>query len=219
MNQFKVGDTVWTVKKGKGVIREINTVPETARPFVVRFGFAKWHRPKLSNLYRTKAEMIEAKKARWNVSEFKTHSPRVATNKETAGWREMLEGKRPIKIHVSLIDTPQPKFKKGDKVYYEGNKWDVGAVSNNSCIIVHNSGISHIIPESELRLWKEHEFTHWLVSWNNVLQKSETSMTPKDYTNVNYLGRLHNSIDTFSAINQQTGALSIFFGKKGDLEI
>ena len=204
MNQFKVGDTVWTIKKGIGKIIA-GYMDETNRPFCVQWPSGLWSFPKLSNLYRIEAEMIEAKKCNTGHGWFST-----------------------VGFWPDLPDPPQPKFKRGDKVYYEGKKWDVGSVSNNSCIIVHNSGISHIIPESELRLWKEHEFTHWMRTTDGLsdigigLHKMSIHeidlIIPSAYKTVYYLGKTTNGVDTFNCITNE-GISIIIYGKKGDIEI
>ncbi len=198
MNQFKVGDTVWTIKKGIGKIIA-GYMDETNRPFCVQWPSGLWSFPKLSNLYRIEAEMIEAKKCNTGHGWFST-----------------------VGFWPDLPDPPQPKFKRGDKVYYEGKKWDVVSVSNNSCIIVHNSGISHIRPESELRLWKEHELTHclqyisstWMIGTFNIDRFKRIEFIGNIYGHDTFIVDRATMIDREEVVDRL-----LFRGKKGDIEI
>lgn len=202
MNRFKVGDTVWTVKRGKGkIIGSTISNRLNERPFSVRFegeSSVYIHYPKLSNIYRTEAEMIEAKRIKNTVP-----APPFCI------------------IDVSLPKPPQPKFKQGDKVYYEGKKWtvlgDAPYTLNRYSI---KRGDNHITltyaTESDLRLWKEHEFTHYLEVYSdkwNVIPIGREQLGEK----TEYLGRI-NGHETF-LITGATGIKYLVRGKKGDIEI
>lgn len=200
MNQFKVGDTVWTVKRGKGKIVEDYSKVAKRRPYEVDFGTCT-RNPKLSNLCRSPAEMIESKRK-----------------------AKLLKGKRTVTIDFSClepIDPHKPKFKRGDKVYYEGKKWSIQSDYGAFCLVpinrlneYGNTQGTYVI-ESDLRLWKEHELTHCLQHAFDTWYESDYDVSK--YKSIEFIGNICGH-DTF-LITTETGSKNLFRGKKGDIEI
>lgn len=226
MNQYKTGDTVWTRKRGKGIITDHSHFTAQDRPFRVRFeSDGSFRSPRLSSLYPSEDAM---KKARWYVSEF-THSPRVATNKETSGWREMLEGLPRVTINMSdLVEikaTPiQPKFKVGDAVYYNGGNWAIrerywsGKEHRYNISKPGISGDSLLlgISESGLRYWRQTTFHTRVVHDITTKEFNADRFNTQgfDMRKVKHIGNSHGS-DIF-IYNADTNHATILYGYKGD---
>lgn len=191
MNQFKIGDTVWTVKRGKCEVTGNN--PSGLRPYSVFSMKSGYHYPKLSNIYRTEAEMIEAKR---NKGVFNTEYTFSFT-----------------------IDTPQPKFKRGDKVYWNGKKWEVTSSDDQGRVCLKREGYRMVTLESNLRLWKEHEFVLKVGSESTGVYKTECTVPTNTKYSVKYIGKhMHTGMDTL-ILTYSDGTIDIFLGKKGDIEI
>jgi ribosomal protein L21E len=148
---FRIGDTVWTEKRGKGrIVDETIFCLDPERPFVVRFeNEAKDRCPKIYSMFPTEQKMKEARKGSGIVYQ----CPAIPYNPAL------------IRTTVCIFSDggTKPKFKVGDVVYcstkYFGmKKWVVEELRGNRCVIRSGAHSIDSMPESDLRLWKETKF-------------------------------------------------------------
>lgn len=119
---FRIGDTFWTEKRGKGKIIGESTV-FSCRPFWVRFdGEEKDRLPKLANLYHTEQKMKEARKDGYA---FKIDVAYVTEYKPSCSPKPTYT--RTAEVHLELVDDGcgekkyrASKFAVGQLVYYAG---------------------------------------------------------------------------------------------------
>ncbi len=182
MNQFKVGDEVWTAKRGWGIIVRESDV-EAKRPFCVCFDGLHYF-PKLSNLVSNKS-IAEAN-------------------------------------YITINKIMQaPKFKKGDKVFHDGKKWEIGSeMTQNRTYQINRMGEGGIYivsrcSESDLRIWKETVLTH-AYQIDDTWSKSDV-WTELWVPRCTYLGVIC-GYDTFIADEFHTSQKVLFRGIKGDME-
>ncbi len=185
MNQFKVGDEVWTGKRGWGIIVRESDV-EAKRPFCVCFDGLHYF-PKLSNLVSNKS-IAEAN-------------------------------------YITINKIMQaPKFKKGDKVFHDGKKWEIGSeMTQNRTYQINRMGEGGIYivsrcSESDLRLWKEHEFRYISATQSSkptIIEVGDFAC-PADFQKAKHVGKT-NGFDIF-LFHNHTGNEIILFGTKGDTE-
>ncbi len=123
------------------------------------------------------------------------------------------------------IDPPQPKFKQGDKVYWNGKKHTITEVYPSHREYRYNMtrpmGDSDTlvigVAESDLRLWKEHELTHWVDP--HKLTIHEINPMVSTYGEPKYIGQMHNKdVIIFDDSTNRGDNIRICLGKKGDIE-
>lgn len=215
MKEYKIGDTVWTRKRGKcRVICEGSGVPN--RPYRIMNDNGCFFYPKAENLYPSEFAM-NLDVANRNIcaafgvprKTIPTPNPIIFREAYTCGYFDI----KP--------DPIQPKFKVGDAVYYKGKKYTIremywsgekwkynmtkpiGAESGNLLIGMN---------ESDLRLWKETVLTHCLQIDGKTWYESDWEVL--GYKSIKYLGNIVKH-DTF-LVESHGGNLNLFRGIKGD---
>jgi hypothetical protein len=205
MNQYKIGDTVWTRKRGEGTITDHSWCTPPNRPYRIRFKSAYgYHSPKAENLYRTEAAMA------WDIA--------------------CKAGKFDVTMTVNVPDfikpdQIQPKFKVGDAVYLRGGKWTVSErywsgteyrYNVSRPITPDSDNLLAGIQESDLRYWKETVLTHKLAG-THLIQKvgnGDGFFNHALYTKLRYIGKCELN-DLFAAENAKWNTI-IFLGQRGD---
>ena len=204
---FRVGDTVWTVKRGKGTI-VTGCTSSTKRPHCVNYDDGKYPKcvyPKLSNLFPTERKMLESLpiKVAYAIP-FPGVMPDVVAEMLGYKWNPTTAGQ-------ATADQMRPKFKEGDAVYSGGTKWIIDDVQQHNGYRIRSTERPHlyvIAYESNLRLWKETKLTH-------CLQRNSDSWYESDYlkpSDLKYLGSI-NGHDTFIGTSM---GLTLYRGIKGD---
>lgn len=207
---FRVGDTVWSAKRGKGEIVAYNKSfdgSSTKRVFVVKFDnensglFDVSRRPKLSNLFPTERKMVESLP-------------------QKIAYTIPFPGTMPDEVAEMLGYKMKPKFKVDDVVYYATNyygmkKWVVKELKGNRCVIRSGAHSIDSVPESDLRLWQETKYKG-SVAGNEGMnpQYVITSIIPH-LSNVKCIGKSAMNDDIFVA-DLYTGKQVVLFGTKGD---
>lgn len=222
---FRVGDTVWTAKRGKMKIAG-NVIPARGeRQWVCTDGHDLWCYPKTSNLIPTEAKYKEPMTGgfRIDIALVTPCNPTVDV---------MFSPKKALNIwKYPPCPEPMPKFKVGDAVFYQGKKWEVMSIkqrTDNPLLRPHikydinrqvtpNGSVSACVNESDLRLWKETKFTHIAAFGTDAsvrLQKA-AHFSPSDYQSCKYLGKNGQLMDVFHCSTKYTEVV-ILFGEKGD---
>lgn len=213
---FRIGDTVWTAKRGKGTI-VLGGTHDPERPHCVNYDDGKYPKcvyPKLSNLFPTERKMLESLPKK--ISYFDTP---VLGSFGILATRHFVIENTPL-YGQATSDPIRPKFKAGDVVFYNSpsgiKKWTVDIVwhpksgtkyglKGFKCCELHNICVA----ESDLRLWKESKLTHCLQSGSDNWYKSD-KYTP---INIKFIGNI-NGHDTFTG--ESCGVIHLYRGTKGD---
>lgn len=204
MNQYKIGDTVWTRKRGKcRVICEGSGVPN--RPYRIMNDNGCFFYPKAENLYPSEAAMNLFHGRRRVTIDFSCLEP------YPSGWM--------------TTDPIQPKFKVGDAVYYKGKKYTIRErywsgekwkYNMTKPIDAESGNLLIGMNESDLRLWKETVLTHGLHSnetWVKPAYSDHYQVQP--HWVLSYLGKII-GYDTFLCTDKNGIAPALFRGIKGD---
>lgn len=213
--EFKVGDTVWTVRRGKlKIVGEVLGGSKYNRLWACckhdgSIHDGVWY-PKSENLIPTEAKYKAAM---------------------TGGFRVDIAFVTPYNPTVDVKFSASPKFKVGDAVLYAGKKWEVVSIkqrTDSAALRPHikydinrqvapNGGVGACVNESDLRLWKDTKFTQILATQNNGGYGifNAAHKTPNAYLSFSYLGKMWDGQDVFHCINKE-GYSSILFGEKGD---
>lgn len=210
MKEYKIGDTVWTRKRGKGTITDHSHYTAQDRPWRVHFeSCVGFYSPKAENLYPSEAEYKKA---------------------------QFLKGKRTVTIDFSCLepypsgwmttDPIQPKFKVGDAVYYKGKKYTIRErywsgekwkYNMTKPIDAESGNLLIGMNESDLRLWKETVLTHCLQvtgEWRPT-DKIRFFNTEK-YDILNYVGTVEEEDRFIGYKKSQPNHPYFFRGIKGD---
>lgn len=201
---FRIGDTVWTVKRGKGKIFAQNSHDD--RQFGVRWEIDAplYTFPKTTNLIPTEAKYKEALNKAGYAFKIDVEYVQEYVAKPYFG-----------QIQVA----PSPKFKVGDAVYHKGNKLFVkrNMISCPQMVEVGNScaGYTTVVAESDLRIWKETVLTHCLqsdgVTWSDG---GPNGWDTKWYLKIEPLPNYTNP--ALFKVTTKSGNECIFRGIKGD---
>ena len=201
---FRVGDTVFTVKRGKGKIFAQNSHDD--RQFGVRWEIDAplYTFPKTTNLIPTEAKYKEALNKAGYAFKIDVEYVQEYVAKPYFG-----------QIQVA----PSPKFKVGDAVYHKGNKLFVkrNMISCPQMVEVGNScaGYTTVVAESDLRIWKETVLTHCLqsdgVTWSDG---GPNGWDTKWYLKIEHLPNYTNP--ALFKVTTKSGNECIFRGIKGD---
>ena len=204
MNQYKIGDTVWTRKRGKCTVAD--STGWRIRPYRIKAANGKHYYPVAENLYPSEAAMNHAIQ-----DEF------IRANPILCGWwnKSFTCGLFEIKP-----DPIQPKFKVGDAVYRNGQKYIVISISGQDVFYytIKNEGMTrYSVKESDLRYWRETVLTHCLQitgEWKPT-DKIRFFNTEK-YDILNYVGNVEEE-DHFIGYKKSEPNHPYFFrGIKGD---
>ncbi len=212
MNKYKIGDTVWTRKRGKGRIVGIHIEHTGYRPWLVIFeGMSRDVTPKAYNLYPSEAAMEQAIQDKF-----------IRANPILCGWNKAFTcGLFDIKP-----DPIQPKFKVGDAVYYKGKKYTIRErywsgekwkYNMTKPIDAESGNLLIGMNESDLRLWKETVLTHCLQvtgEWRPT-DKIRFFNTEK-YDILNYVGTVEEEDRFIGYKKSQPNHPYFFRGIKGD---
>ena len=216
---FRVGDTVWSAKRGKGEIVAYNKSfdgSSTKRVFVVKFDnensglFDVSRRPKLSNLFPTERKMIESlpQKIAYAIPFPGTMPDFIA---------EMLGYKMVSTVGQASADPVRPKFKVDDVVCYNGSKWRIIGFRIEGYVLytIKKDAITEfLVRESDLRLWKETKYRVCIAGIEGRDGYVVSEMLPY-LSNVKHIGKSSMNEDIFIA-DLNTGKQIVLFGTKGD---
>lgn len=234
MKEYKIGDTVWTRKRGKGRIVNFWIESTGYRPWLVRFeGMSRDVAPKAENLYPSEAAM--------NADQMKREAF------DFAEWFKLVIDKackpippRPPFASGGIVHDPhlrgsdfmfkpdpiQPKFKVGDAVYYKGKKYTIRErywsgekwkYNMTKPIDAESGNLLIGMNESDLRLWKETVLTHCLQvtgEWRPT-DKIRFFNTEK-YDILNYVGTVEEEDRFIGYKKSQPNHPYFFRGIKGD---
>lgn len=229
MKEYKIGDTVWTRKRGKGTITDHSHYTAQDRPWRVHFeSCVGFYSPKAENLYPSEAAM--------NADQMKREAF------DFAEWFKLVIDKaskpkppRPPFASGGIVHDPhlrgsdfmfkpdpiQPKFKVGDAVYYKGKKYTIRErywsgekwkYNMTKPIDAESGNLLIGMNESDLRLWKETVLTHCLQIDGKTWYESDWEVL--GYKSIKYLGNIVKH-DTF-LVESHGGNLNLFRGIKGD---
>ena len=201
---FRVGDTVFTVKRGKGKIFAQNSHDD--RQFGVRWEIDAplYTFPKTTNLIPTEAKYKEALNKAGYAFKIDVEYVQEYVAKPYFG-----------QIQVA----PSPKFKVGDAVYFDRKKWDVEDVATNECKIRISANTGSctrefrawtVVKESDLRLWVDTKITH-----DDEMDVVRNDIWLKDLKSPKFIGIHINGKAIFSE-DAGNGKMVIWYGIKGD---
>lgn len=207
MNQYKIGDTVWTRKRGKCTVAD--STGWRIRPYRIKAANGKHYYPVAENLYPSEAAMNAARRNEV-ANKYLSGLPKItiyfsALEPYPSGWM--------------TTDPIQPKFKVGDAVYRNGQKYIVISISGQDVFYytIKNEGMTrYSVKESDLRYWRETTF-HTRVVHNNTTKEFDADRFNTqgfDMKKVKYIGHSHGS-DIF-IYNADTNHATILYGYKGD---
>ncbi len=214
MNQYKIGDTVWTRKRGKCTVLHIyhtGILSTPDRPYLIISDSQLLYNPKAENLYPSEAAMNAARRNEV-ANKYLSGLPKItidfsALEPYPSGWM--------------TTDPIQPKFKVGDSVYLRGGKWTVRGrywsgteyrYNVSRPLTTDSDNLLAGITESDLRIWKETVLTHCLQIDGKTWYESDWEVL--GYKSIKYLGNIVKH-DTF-LVESHGGNLNLFRGIKGD---
>ncbi len=227
MKEYKIGDTVWTRKRGKGTITDHSHYTAQDRPWRVHFeSCVGFYSPKAENLYPSEAAMNadQMKREAFDFAEWfklvidKASKPKPPRPPFASGGIVHDPHLRGLDF-MFKPDPIQPKFKVGDAVYRNGQKYIVIGISGQDVFYytIKNEGLTrHSVKESDLRYWRQTSF-HTRVVHNNTTKEFDADRFNTqgfDMKKVKYIGHSHGS-DIF-IYNADTNHATILYGYKGD---